>query len=151
MIIGNINYAVICIVFLVAAAILAIVPPVLSFALHGEIKEPFSMSLRIFGAIFILMLAFSLTLDSLLSDKSLQNIDALNNHYGITISTNSSNTTTGLSKKSKELRVLPGNSSQAISFTDNSGNLINGTLVVNGNKATVYSGSGSSMTEYANE
>lgn len=151
MIIGNIDYAVICIAFLIALAALVIVPPVLSFVSHGEIKEPFSMSLRILGGVFILMLTFSLTLDSLLSDKSLQNIDALNNHYGITISRNSNNTTTGLSKKSKELQVLPGNSSQSISFTDNNGNLINGTLVVNGNKATVYSGSGSSMTEYANE
>lgn len=110
-----------------------------------------SVGLFIAAGVLILTLAFSLTLDSFSSAKSYQNIDALNNHYGITISKNSNNTTTGLLKKSKEPQVLPGSSLRAISFTDNSGNLINGTLVVNGNKATVYSGSGSSMTEYTNE
>jgi hypothetical protein len=150
MIIENIDYTVVCIVFLVATAILAIVPSVLSFASHGKIiGGPASVVLFIAAGVLILSLAFSLTLDSLSSTKSYQNIDSLNNHYGITISTNSSNTTTGLSKKNKELQVLPGNSSQSISFTDSRGKLINGTLVINGNKAIIYFGS--SMTEYANE
>jgi hypothetical protein len=150
MIIGDINYAVIGIVFLSTLVMVLVLPGMLSFVSHGRILgSTMSVFMSIIFGFMLWTLAFSLSLQSLSSMKNYQNIDALNNHYGITISKNSNNTTTGLLKNTEELRVLPGNSSQGISFTDSRGKLINGILVIDGNKAIIYSDS--SMTEYANE
>jgi hypothetical protein len=133
MIIGDINYAVIGIVFLSTLVMVFVLPSILSFVSHGRILgSKVSVFMYIIFGFMLWTLAFSLSLQSLSSMKNYQNIDALNNHYGITISKNSNNTTTG-----------------GLSFTDSRGKLINGILVINGNKAIIYPDS--SMTEYANE